>query len=143
MERKKGIGYCGLACSLCSHSDCPGCHADGCTERDWCKHLKCCREKGHEGCWQCEGFPCKGSMYDSNPRLRAFARIAKAYGADGLTEYLERNERAGIVYHYPGSLKGDYDEAKSEAEIVGMVLHGKGEAVPQEETGDGREALAD
>ncbi|QQQ95635.1 hypothetical protein [Blautia pseudococcoides] len=31
----------------------------------------CCLQKGIEGCWECEAFPCKEKMFDS-VRIRAF-----------------------------------------------------------------------
>lgn len=125
MNRQKGIAYCGLACCLCGHNSCPGCREDGCKEREWCKNLKCCREKGLSGCWECGEFPCNEKSMLDQKRIRAFARFAKEYGAENLLDCLERNERSGMVYHNPGELKGDYDKPDTEEKIMELLLFGK------------------
>jgi hypothetical protein len=112
MIRSKGIAPCGLACAVCSET-CPGCRDDGCIGKEWCKNLKCCRSRGLSGCWECADFPCQGGMLDKL-RVRAFAMFAREHGTELLLDCLERNERAGIVYHCPGKLVGDYDIPKTE-----------------------------
>lgn len=124
MKRDRGVAFCGLACCVCSKNDnCLGCRNDGCKDKDWCKHFKCCKEKGLKGCWECDEFPCTGGMLD-NLRVRAFAKFIKQYGEDELMRCLERNEKNGIVYHYDGQLVGDYDKLQTEAEIILMIKHG-------------------
>lgn len=124
MQRGKGIAYCGLACCVCSeNANCTGCRNDGCKDKKWCKNFNCCKEKGLKGCWQCSEFPCKGSMLDKT-RIRTFAKFIKEYGEAKLLDCLEKNEKAGIVYHYDGKLIGDYDMPKTEKEIIEMLLHG-------------------
>ena len=59
------IGYCGLSCAVCAHarSACPGCREGGGDAA--CVQRRCCRERGLEGCWECERFPCdKGYFAD-------------------------------------------------------------------------------
>jgi hypothetical protein len=125
MEREKGIAYCGLACAVCSeNADCPGCRNEGCRDKDSCINLKCCRERGLNGCWECPDFPCRGNMLD-NIRIRSFAKFIKQYGSVKLLDCLERNERNGMVYHYPGKLNGDYDVPDSEEEIMNLLLNGR------------------
>lgn len=125
-DRAKGIAYCGLACAVCDQNQtCLGCRDNGCTGRDWCRNLGCCKARGLSGCWKCSEFPCTGSMLDK-PRIRAFATFAKELGAEMLLDCLERNERAGIRYHYPGKLIGDYDVPETETGIRHLILHGKG-----------------
>ncbi|MPM63287.1 hypothetical protein SDC9_110167 [bioreactor metagenome] len=51
-------------------------------------------------------------------RIRAFARFAREYGEDELVRCLMRNKADGIVYHYDGQLVGDYDQCKTEDEII-------------------------
>lgn len=123
--RKLGIAYCGLACCLCSENrDCPGC---GQTETPCfaqCENFPCAREKGLSGCWECEEFPCGKGMHGNNPRARAFVQFAKEYGTEKLIECLERNRWAGVVYHHPGQLTGDYDGLSQEA-VFGLLLHGR------------------
>jgi hypothetical protein len=124
MQREKGIAYCGLACCVCSeNADCPGCRSGGCRDKDWCKNYSCCPEQGLAGCWACEDFPCSGNMLDKT-RVRAFARFAGQYGEEMLLDCLERNEKAGIVYHHQGQLTGDYDRFDTEEEIMEFILQG-------------------
>ncbi|MBN2243002.1 MAG: hypothetical protein JW793_09960 [Acidobacteria bacterium] len=56
--------------------------------------------------------------------LRAFGGFIKQYGAEFLLECLEKNERNGMMYHYPGTLTGDYDMPNTEDEIIDMILTG-------------------
>ena len=124
MDRQKGIAFCGLACALCSEAaHCVGCRDDGCADREWCTNLKCCRARRLNGCWECAEFPCSGTMLDK-VRIRAFATFAREYGVEMLLDCLERNEQAGMVYHHPGKLTGDYDAAESEEGIMELILHG-------------------
>lgn len=125
MKRELGIAYCGLACCFCGeHIACPGCGAGGCKDKENCKNYTCCREKGLDGCWECEVFPCKDSML-RDKRIRAFARFVKIYGKETLLDCLERNEKAGLVYHKAGSLEGDYDLPESEEGIIELILTGE------------------
>lgn len=117
----KKIAYCGLACCVCSENEnCVGCRNNGCKDKDWCKNYKCCREKGINGCWECEDFPCSDGMLEKL-RIRAFARFAKEFGEDELVRCLLRNKEKGIVYHYDGQLVGDYDKGKTEEEIINVI----------------------
>lgn len=124
MNAQKGIAYCGLACCICGQNDsCMGCRNEGCKGRDWCKNYKCCREKGLNGCWECAEFPCKDSMLDK-VRIRSFAKFVKQYGEEKFMDCLERNEKAGMVYHRQGELTGDYDAAEDEEGIIQLILFG-------------------
>jgi len=58
-------------------------------------------------------------------RVRAFARFIAQHGEAKFLDCLERNEKAGIVYHYQGQLTGDYDKFQTEEEIIGFILYGK------------------
>lgn len=58
--------------------------------------------------------------------MRAFVRFAKEHGEQGLLDRLAENERAGIVYHYPDGLTGDYD-LENEQEILDLLEHGRKE----------------
>jgi len=130
MNKEKGIAYCGLACCICSeNTTCAGCRNEGCKDKEWCKNYNCCRKKGINGCWECGAFPCQSNykqqanMLDKL-RIRAFAKFIKKYGAEKFMECIERNEKAGIVYHYKGQLIGDYDLSGTEEEIMDMILQG-------------------
>lgn len=125
MERQKGIAFCGLACALCAeNTTCAGCRNEGCKDKDWCKNFKCFKTKGIKGCWECSEFPCSGGMLD-NKRIRAFAAFVKEYGEEYLLDCLAKNEKAGVVYHNPGELTGDYDIPETEEGIFQMILDGK------------------
>jgi hypothetical protein len=58
-------------------------------------------------------------------RVRTFANFIKEYGEEFFLECIERNEKDGIVYHYPNSITGDYDKYETEEEIVNMILKGE------------------
>ena len=125
MQKEKGVAYCGLACCVCGeNATCVGCRNEGCKDKEWCKNFHCCKEKGLQGCWECEEFPCTGSMLDK-VRICAFASFVKEYGEEEMMRCLEKNEAAGITYHYPGQLVGDYDRYSTEREIMNMLKEGK------------------
>jgi len=59
------------------------------------------------------------------PRIRAFARFVKESGEDELFRCLERNEEAGIRYHYDKVLIGDYNVFENVDEIMSFIRDGK------------------
>lgn len=121
MDRAKGIAFCGLACCVCSeNAACAGCRNDGCKDREWCAILRCCREKKIKGCYACADFPCDEKMLQKT-RVRAFCRFMQRYGEDALLRALERNEKAGVVYHMKGCLTGDYDAPDTEEGVLAML----------------------
>ncbi len=125
MDKEKGIAYCGLACCLCSENqNCAGCRNEGCKDKDWCKSFNCCKQRGLNGCWECIEFPCANEMFDK-VRVRTFAKFIAEQGEEKLMQFLERNEKAGVIYHYEGKLIGDYDVPKTEEEIYRLILFGK------------------
>lgn len=125
VHREKGLAYCGLACCVCSEGPtCAGCRNEGCSGKEWCKNFKCCRERGLNGCWECNEFPCSGGMLDK-VRIRAFSEFIREHGEDELMDCLERNERAGIVYHYEGKLVGDYDTPGTIDGIKAFIRQGR------------------
>ena len=114
--RQLGIAYCGLACCLCSENqNCPGCQNGEKPCFPECENFPCVRERGLNGCWECPDFPCGKGMHQNNLRARAFLKFAQAHGVKKLLECLERNRCAGIVYHRPGGLTGDYGLPTEEA----------------------------
>lgn len=72
----------------------------------------------------CGEFLCADSTVDTR-RLRAFGGFIKKYGVDYLLECLGKNEKNGMVYHYPGKLTGDYDIPGTENDIIDLILSGK------------------
>lgn len=133
MKQEKGLAYCGLVCAVCSENEnCPGCRKEGCKDKEWCKNFICARQKHINGCWECEDFPCNAEN-EADPysamtnmlgklRIRTFARFIRQYGEEKLLECLGANEKAGIMYHYPGELEGDYDKPKTENEIIELIF---------------------
>ncbi len=123
MNREKGLAYCGLACCVCGeNATCAGCRNNGCTGKDWCKHFTCCKEKNLAGCWECAEFPC-GGMHEKMRPL-AFARFIQQHGETHMMNRLEQNETAGITYHYPKQLVGDYDKCSTAENIMNMLETG-------------------
>ena len=131
MKREIGLAYCGLACCVCDKNDtCVGCRNEGCTGREWCLHYNCCREKGLNGCWECDEFPCDKNqngfnMHKKKYRALAFAEFIQEHGEDAMLDCLARNEAAGIVYHYPGTLDGDYDKCATGEQVKHMLATGE------------------
>jgi hypothetical protein len=122
MDKTKGFGYCGLACCICSeNAACPGCRNAGCRDKDWCKSFGCAPKKGLAGCWACVDFPCDNPIF-AKPRVRTFARLLDELGEEKFIAILTVNEEAGIVYHYPGQLVGDYDQPGTEDGIRKLVM---------------------
>lgn len=116
MKRELGIARCGLACCLCSENvECKGCKRDGfldlswCKDAEWCVNRKCVIEKNINGCYECEPKDCRKGLYADKIKARAFAEYARRFGVDELLDCLEKNEKAGIVYHREGII-GDYDD---------------------------------
>jgi len=122
IDRSKGIAYCSLACCLCGeNSHCPGCRNEGCQNKYWCKSFNCCKQKSLNGCWECSDFPCDNPMLNKL-RVRTFAKCVSEYGEEKFMDLLEKNEKAGIIYHYEGQLIGDYDKPETEEGIKQLIL---------------------
>lgn len=122
MRRELGIARCGLACCLCSEAECPGCHSDGCVDKDWCENRKCSMEKGLNGCIDCPEDCRKGLLGGS--KAYGFLQFARRYGEAELMDCLERNERAGLVYHREG-FTGDYDGIEDLETLFSLIRTGK------------------
>ena len=56
-------------------------------------------------------------------KARAFAEFARRYGTEALLDCLERNERAGIVYHREG-IMGDYDDFDDLEKLIRFIQTG-------------------
>ena len=131
MKRELGIARCGLACCLCSENvSCKGCHQDGfldlpwCQDADWCENRRCVLEKKLNGCYECDPAACRKGLYVEKIKARAFAEFARRYGTEELLDCLERNEKAGIVYHREG-IMGDYDEFDDLEALISFIRTGK------------------
>lgn len=121
MKAEHGLAPCGLACCVCGENGaCPGCRSGGCQNAAACGVAACCRAKGIAGCWQCPAFPCAQPML-KKPRVRAFCRFAARHGEQALLARLARDEAAGIRYHHPGLLTGDYDALGGEEAVLAFL----------------------
>ncbi len=125
MNKEKGFGYCGLACSLCDDKNCKGCKMDDSINKDWCKSKSCCKEKNISGCWLCGEYPCGDNIIFAKPKPMAFNQLMREYGPDFLEGVLEENETAGMKYHYEGKTEGDYDKGLNEEAVIDIILKGK------------------
>jgi hypothetical protein len=123
-QEKRGIGYCGLACVLCSDADCPGCAA-GIANGGDCSAGKCAAGKGLEGCYACPDFDLCTESMPHGKRSKAFNRYAREYGRDALIDRLRVNYQNGITYHRPEKMSGDYDRCETEEEIIDLLKNGK------------------
>jgi RimJ/RimL family protein N-acetyltransferase len=122
-QEKRGIGYCGLACVLCSYEDCPGCVAKITGGGD-CRAGKCVIEKGIDGCYACAEYPCEEKILQGK-RNKAFNRYAREFGQQALIGRLRDNNDSGIIYHKPDKSPGDYDVLETEDEIYYLLRYGR------------------
>ena len=58
------------------------------------------------------------------PRPSGTRRFPKRYGKSELLDCLERNEKAGIVYHRDG-ITGDYDGFDDVEELIRLIRTGE------------------
>lgn len=122
MKRGLGIGRCGLACCLCSeNAHCRGCNSGDCPDKEWCGNRKCSAQKGLGHCYAC-GEDCRKGLL-SKIKPYGFSLFAKRYGEQALLDCLERNERAGVVYHREG-IVGDYDGFDDVEALIAFIKTG-------------------
>ena len=123
MKRELGIARCGLACCLCHENDhCTGCNSGECPDKTWCENRKCSMEKGYKHCYECETECRKGLLAKIKPY--GFTEFIKRYGEEELLDCLERNEKAGIVYHREGII-GDYDSFDDVEQLITFIRTGR------------------
>ena len=78
-------------------------------------------------CLCSENVTCKGCKRDGFKELawcKAFAEFAKRYGVESLLDCLDKNEKAGIVYHREG-IMGDYDEFDDLEDLIDFIMTGR------------------
>jgi len=136
-NKERGIAYCGLACVLCSSTNCSGCVSEIVCGKD-CAIGKCAVQKGVDGCYACPDYPGRIGEQDAkhptspcdegmlqNKRIRAFNRYAQEFGKDALIERLYVNNQNGIAYHKPDESAGDYDVLETEDKIYELLRYGQ------------------
>ncbi|WP_297958464.1 DUF3795 domain-containing protein [uncultured Ruminococcus sp.] len=123
MKRELGIARCGLACCLCSENDhCTGCNSGECPDKAWCGNRRCSIEKNIPRCADCEEECRKGLLSKIKPY--GFTQFIRRYGIEELLDCLERNEKAGIVYHREG-IVGDYDGFDDAEKLIDFIRNGR------------------
>ena len=123
MKRDLGIARCGLACCLCSeNTHCHGCNSGECPDTGWCVNRKCSLEKGLDHCFECKTDCKKGMLEKIKPY--GFSLFAKRFGEKELLNCLERNEKAGVVYHRK-DITGDYDDFDNVEALISFIKTGK------------------
>ena len=121
----ENIGRCGKICTFCKDSAfCRGCTSNNAAcarhgKREGCFQYRCSKQKGIQGCWECDDAPCEMDVFskENNIRHRAFIRFAKYEGVEELGKCVFHNMIHGILY---GEGK-DYDHFETEEEVVRLL----------------------
>jgi len=108
------VGYCGLACNVCIGAcSCKASPEHGDQE---CFQRKCCIEKGIDGCWQCEAFPCSEGYFATTEWSGLCIACVQCIVEDGLARFVSL-AKCNLDPNY-----GLYRH-KSASEVAG-TLHG-------------------
>ncbi len=126
MNKEKKTGYCGKPCCLCTISNCQGCKITGDIDHSRCENYRCAINRELPYCYQCVDFPCNKEAMCDVVNV-GFSKFLQIFTMDELLEYLERNERNGMLYHYLTTLKGDYHKAKTPEDVMKYILKGSDE----------------
>lgn len=79
-------------------------------------------KRNRKHCFDCPQ-DCQAEML-SKVKPYGFTLFAKRWGEEALLDCLERNEKAGIVYHREG-ITGDYDEFDDVEALIRFIRTGK------------------
>jgi len=118
-ELLETVAYCGLVCGLCVHAapereGCAGCRNGG-GSRD-CHQRTCCTDKGLDGCWQCEVFPCDEGFFGDDAWRGLCIGSVRCVKKHGLPAYVDR-----LVSRLGRSLElGDYRHMSPD-EVQGLL----------------------
>ena len=123
-REERGIGYCGLACVLCSYDNCPGCRERMAAENT-CSAGKCASTMSVTGCYICPKYETCIEDMPHGRRNRVFNRYAREFGIEALIDRLRVNYKNGITYHTPDKTPGDYDKPETEEEIYQLLRYGR------------------
>ena len=117
------VAYCGFSCSHCFLSEwCGSCRTEYnvcsfavCSEDRICPNVKCCREKGFDGCYSCEELEIceKGFYIPSNDGANAAKAQALYIRKHGKEEFLKVHDRLHEKYDFQKTqeiLGQDYKE---------------------------------
>jgi hypothetical protein len=101
------IAYCGHHCGYCPFTECPGCRSENpfCSfatlfEDRQCPNVKCCKDKGLDGCYVCNQLvDCRIGFYDTPEQVaKATAIFIQKYGKESYDKTLTRAISAGVRY---------------------------------------------
>lgn len=122
------VGYCGLICTFCHEANtCGGCKCkenkcENSMSDNGCYQYNCCKQKGINGCWECDEACCGKGMFSEHHDLRnrVFVKCAKQEGIRQLCEYVLKNQLNGIFYGW----NRDYDNLGSEQTVIELLHNG-------------------
>jgi hypothetical protein len=101
------IAYCGHHCAYCPFTSCPGCRSDNacCSyatlfDDKICPNVKCCKDKGLDGCYECQGLEdCNFGFYSTEERVaKAAALFIQKHGKNKYNIALRNAISDGIKY---------------------------------------------
>ena len=101
------IAFCGHHCGFCPFDKCPGCRSDNafCSfatlfEDKQCPNVKCCIEKGLDGCYECKDLlNCCIGFFDTQEQVaKATALFIQKHGKNQYDVSLSRAIQSGIRY---------------------------------------------
>ena len=89
--------------------------------KNWCANRKCSIDKSLSYCYECDTECRRGLLSKIKPY--GFTLFAKRYGVVELLDCLERNEKAGVIYHREG-ITGDYDDFDDVEKLIQFIKTG-------------------
>src|SRR5574344_703251 len=101
------IAKCGLVCSYCFFTSCPGCEKKECKcsygyycPDKVCSTVKCCSQKWIKGCYECDKLEsCKENYYSMNNKgPKANSVFIKKYGKEALVKTIQKMIDCGLNY---------------------------------------------
>lgn len=113
------IAYCGHHCAYCHFDQCPGCRSDNpfCSYAtlfadNICPNVRCCKEKGLDGCYECKDLrECRIGFFDTQEQVaKATALFIQKYGKETYTNSLERAIQSGVRYPHQFNEMGDVEK---------------------------------
>jgi len=94
-ELRDTVGYCGLICGVCPGAGQCDCRTAPKPEEAGCIQRNCAIDKGIDGCWECDDFPCgEGYFGPQHGGWRglcvASVQYAREHGLDALVDLVVR-----------------------------------------------------
>jgi hypothetical protein len=124
-ELSKSVAYCGLVCGLCPPPRACECRTSPKPSEADCYQRNCCVEKGFDGCWECDEFPCDKGYFAEGNMWRglniASVQCVRDIGKEGLVKLI-------LAHHGETNYHGFY--MHKDPEEVLRMLHDPDEATP-------------